>query len=1225
MKTGLKKLNFRKFIIAFVVAFAMFTSSFVGYNFGFNNINNVQASYKQEVSLITNSNFSSYLSGDIPYTPSSWTLLDPTSTTKVTHGIITTFETDFVENAEDYNLEQNANPGTPQTPTTTSSSDAEYKHLMINSYEGANRLGYQSNSFTLEKNSFYAINVVTKTVNNGRASIYLSGLSNDTQAKIENFTTLDEWEQYTIFIATSEFASESVTLDLWLGGSTDGQTSVGTAFFANVNVIRYSESTYSLELYYRNIYNTSENSKYINVELNGTLTTAVTNGDFESYSLPGDTNIIAGFKTLEYNTDPNQPQQLSILAVDGGYQGSLADQEGILNPNNNGTSSENNNVLYMNNIESGYQGIESSDITLAKHTLYRLSIWAKSDSGIGNGATLKLIEQNTQDLEDFTATEQTLSLSNAVTTNAPTNNWSLYTFYIEGHPLKDTVANLQIWMGTESSPTTGYVFIDSIQIQQVSYSNYQTGLSADSHSAEYTYNTSNDYSLVTNGNFNQTQNETANIVYPLTPSDWTITTNDDNFTTEDGINGIVDTQSSEFSNFQTTLLNSENINHRVNVNNPGLTELLQSDTATVANTSNNILVIGNPVDTTQTYTSGSISLSASSYYKIVFTLNTQYTQYTENSGVNVSMESESYTIFDLQNLNTSNNWQTYTVYLYTKDSAAATLNLSLQNATGFAFFDDVYVTSSSEDIFNSATRNVYTNNYVVNLNTEDFSNYLTNSDQLLNTPYTWNVANNSNSNNYYFGILKTDLLSDQTKNTQFLGLPNPLSETNKNVLLISSSEDSYLTASSTLTYTLESGTYYKISVKIKTYSLAQEQGNTQYDSDDQAIPFGAQIKLSAFDESFSGIDTQTYSETNINNWVTYEFYVSPESSTTTSVQVSLGSTTALTSGFVFVDSVELETLEQADYTTAVNSIGSSSTALSLSVLSTTDDTNTETDTTTDNTYSGGFDWLLVSSVLMAAALLVAMIGTAIRRIKITHKPRVKTSYDRRKTIEVEMNKRERIEFRKEIISDLQLEFAEIDQEITEFLDELKLEEEKLKVKQQQRKDHFEQLKQAILIEITTAQTNYDKQVSTLEKPEDKQKVKAEFDKLINKLRLKQASTELKAEVKLHKYAAIEQKREKFLQQQQYRKQLIQEEIDRIEHEIEAIAKEEEIMWSEYRKAKEEAKRAKLEYYAKKRAEKRATKQGKPAKQDEVTTTEESNVDSDQVIEVKDTPTDTDKK
>ena len=46
-----------------------------------------------------------------------------------------------------------------------------------------------------------------------------------------------------------------------------------------------------------------------------------------------------------------------------------------------------------------------------------------------------------------------------------------------------------------------------------------------------------------------------------------------------------------------------------------------------------------------------------------------------------------------------------------------------------------------------------------------------------------------------------------------------------------------------------------------------------------------------------------------------------------------------------------------------------------------------------------------------------------------------------------------------------------------------------------------------------------------------------------------------------------------------RQKYIQEEIARIEKEIEEIAKQEEIMWNEYRKAKEEAKKEKLAYLA----------------------------------------------
>lgn len=104
-------------------------------------------------------------------------------------------------------------------------------YLLINSadVEGlakeSVRVGYVSNSFTLNANSYYKISVMVKVIN-GQASVYLMTDNNisetNVDSKFENIAAstgvmTGGWKRYTFYVKTG-FSSISATLGLYLGG-----------------------------------------------------------------------------------------------------------------------------------------------------------------------------------------------------------------------------------------------------------------------------------------------------------------------------------------------------------------------------------------------------------------------------------------------------------------------------------------------------------------------------------------------------------------------------------------------------------------------------------------------------------------------------------------------------------------------------------------------------------------------------------------------------------------------------------------------------------------------------------------------------------------------------------------------------------------------------------------------------------------------------------------------
>ena len=1221
------KSNIKKVIVSIILALSISLTYFVGLPFFYGNQHVVSAYQSEQTSLITNSNFSSMGSGTPASLGSSWTFNNASNTSTIVNGIINVYNQDntFTNNnsGDNNKYKLNQNPGTVNPTTTAPSGDAAYKHLMINSPTSVARANYTSPSFKLAKSSYYAIEVWAKTsydvilnedtsttIVDARASIYLTGLSNSETIdnNIEYFSTYGEWVKYTMFVSTNAYNEETLNLQFWLGGDNLNLTSKGAMFISEISVWKYNETGYTNAIDTAT-FNSPTGEEYRIVELRGTTYAPFDNANFENED-PLNTDHVVDFETI-YNTTNPLKQAIRVVSTND-YEPSI--NFGVANPGTNGTLN-NENVLFLYSETTSNIGVESKAFTIEKQNFYRLSVWAKSSHG-SNTATLKLVEQNPNDEDDsFSPKTQNLNVSMTGVSNSPeTNNWVLYSFFIEGHALENKDVKLQLLLGTEDNQTSGHVFFDNIVMQTISHTKYSSS-SSSTQNTSMTFNSSNNQFSVVNGAFNLTNNAKDEPIYPLTPRNWTLSAAT-GFDIEQTISGVVNTNTTEWNKFvNDDLANSDLLYKNTPVTNPGQISPLY-------NPINNVLMIGNPLQTTQTYTSNSVSLSSGSYYRFSFTLATQRNT---TGGANVKLVGSDFNLFELPNISTSNNeWETYNVYIRTNKGLSATIELSLVNTTGFAFFDNIELHTSNETEFNTKTNNINQKQFVVNLAKENFELFTYNPEAVNHTPFNWNGSNNVGSGTATFGVLDIDQAFSPHN---FIPNPGVATQTSGNyVLFIASGDaDTNYTVTSPNTFTLSSGEYYKVSVWVKTIGINQHEHKVETNDDDIAYLPGATLKLSNFESQFTAINTELNSTNNLNNWTQYVFYVNPSSSVESQVILGLGHAKALSSGYAYFDEIEITTLTKEEYTSEVESINTNNMLLLTELEQETPD---EEEPADDNKFTGNnFDFLLLSSLITSVAILIAIMGAVIRKInfkKFLPAPKIKTSYDRRKTVEVEMNKKERIAYRQAIIDDLKLEFDEIDNEIKEYLTEYETQKAQLEQKQQERKEYYEQVRQAILVEIQTVKEQYKEESATI--TDEKQKVKAQkvYEKRVKSLEAKEQSTLQKANAKLEKEQEIAQKREVYLARQAYRKQLIQDEIDRIEREIEEIAKEEEKMWNEYRKAKEEAKKQKMEYMAKVRAEKRKSdtkKEHDKIKKSETVNFKDSNITSDDIVEVDENETD----
>ena len=1022
----------------------------------------------------------------------------------------------------------------PSTPLQSSSDKSYFKNLMINSYNGSSAFGYKSNSISLEADSYYSIAVTLythKVTNENKtidptASIYLQGLVDEEselidQVKYENISTLGDWKTYKFYISTED--STSVNLELWLGS--EDATSPGAVFFNNVEIVRYSEAYY--HDFFVNELTDEANDNHNFIELKRDYKAPVSNSSFESVP---DT----AWTKLEQSTSNGIDQISNVVDV---INFNYSDEKTTVTSPGSNCAGENESALFLYNKVSSYQGIESTEIQFKQHSYYKLSFWAKSNCNSGDGATVKLVDKSENPLESASITLATTYTENS---NKFRNDWTQYSFYVYGPATGTKNATIQIWLGTADKPTTGYVFIDDFRLEEIDYTEFKDNSSA-SNAKALNFNGATDNFKVENSYFDKTQNAEESPVYPLAPAGWTKSGNNDNT-----FSGVINTNPTHFD------ANVENYySYGVAPNNPGKLDYMTSN-------DNNVLMIGSISETnSQTYTSTSIDISTSSYYRISFYIKTSYVSLNNNTdaGASVKLTSGTKTLFEYRNIEFDDEqWHKFEIYIKSGSvSYTSNLAFTFEKLNGYIFIDDVKVESSTENAYNNY--GYYQDpaiEYVkVDLSYENFDNRTYNSNLTSQTPNNWTAKEQNDKVVNNTGIIGSndEILND------FSSSPS----NNANVLYIDTTKDVNYYYTSKDTYTFSASTYYKVSVNVLTKNLYQENKK-------DGVNYGASFGLADYDNKnvyITGIDTN-------GEWKTYNLYVCLTTDTTSAIALGLGYTDELTSGFVVFDNLKIETIDEATFASEIANPENNFNAFINHAEETEDDEE-------ESTWENKFDWLIIPSLLTALAIIIAIIGFYVRKINWSRKPKIKTKYDRRKTLDRDIDKREKIALRKQIIAELNEELLAIDKEIEEYnaLAEQQLAQVKEKILQEQ-----EEIKRKKLdIEIRKAEAKAERESKLKENPELVSNAKAEKDYInyINKLDKQEMSLQKQLTATDVKLANVSQGDKAKLNKYLERKEFIKNEIAKIEIEIEEITKEEKTMWEEYKEAKKEAKRQKAEY------------------------------------------------
>lgn len=1032
---------------------------------------------------ISNSDFTG-ASSTKPGEPNSFTAKGEKGSTIA--GVIDTNTDSFANDNEDsYKL--NFNPNTPLF-------SEDSKVLMINNQNLNSSYGYASSNFTLAKNGYYVVSAYVYTQYDeisSTASLYLSStnLDSNENSRIENISTRGIWKEFRFYVKTAS-SDESVNLILYIG-TKDNFKSQGAVFFDNLSAKSLNEAEYYNQLNnikgeYKEISLTSKNVSNLN---------GITNGDFE--------NTNSDFIKLPSSTGVSTAGSVAKVVGIGEYFNS---EDSLIEKNPTSANRLNNNyALLINNAEANYVAFESNEILIEQHKNYKLSIDVKTSNFVNNGANITLTQINPFNSSDYTvATQSFTAINTSSETNSITNNWITYSFFIKGNVFKDSKAKLTLALGDSQTLVKGYTLFDNIILEEITSTDY-TNNSSNANSKTIDFSNISESSSISNGAFNNVTIEDVDKTYPYKASNITITNSNE----EDNFNGIINVNSSNFNKHSYPFVNPVSPNN----SNADLSY-------------NNVLVLANKVSGYQIAKTDNFTVSASSFYKINLSINTQNVI---NSNISVILSSSTETIGQVKNITTNSQWQEIEFYVKSfeeEKSCTLTINFGSENTNnkGYVFIDNAKLTTIEETDYNNATTNSFTK--VCDLSKLDLSIISDNSNNYYYSTPNFTGTKNSTDGNCEAGILNVS--THPTLDVDYVVSPY--------VLTIHNITDAYYSMKST-SYKLTSGNYYKVSVSVKTLFAKQDENNKEFDEEENAIPFGAKIELTGINESFSGIVTE-------NDYETYTFYINATSDTTISFNLSLGDAKALTSGYAFFDNLNIEKIEADDFNTA-NEEKTEEDNKTLIIGSTESDEEEPEDTTTPA--ATNFDWLVLPTLITAIALLIAMVGALLRKLNIKLPVRTNVKdYDRAKTIVKEYERREILKQREERLQALRIKLQEIQGELNATKEEYR---------------SAKSLREEIKIEH--------------------KKIEAKIKEQFKDVTSKQAIEETRR-LKLEAKAKIKQERkEAYLRR---RNELINKYLE-IEKEIEMILAEERLLVQEYKAYKKQLKLEKAEARAKKKSKK----------------------------------------
>ncbi len=942
--------------------------------------------YNQNVSL----NNSDFQQGATPYAQgnslSGWSAIETESNAKgmlidVGKGTNTddgnTDTTIFSANKDKYLL--SSNPGSHGNDSRIMMINSKNKSTDKNvlSYKG-----YRSSSVTLEANSYYVFSVSAKALLNDDdsvcGSIYLNGLKdekdNDILLGYENFTN-STWKEYYFFIATGS-TSQTITLDLYLG-TNSGERSSGAVFFDNVNITRHSQNGF-MEL--------AQNHKYNNVDKKLLRLDSLNSNDcvFLIDELKPTYQLIEGSENYNFNfeDDVASPLGEKWTIVTGGKDNAGAQIVDIRDitqrdfKNLTGYDYVGDNLSYSNNkalvmwtnnneyASDGYVGVKSDDIFVEAHGIYKVSLQMKV-AGMEKGSfTLQVkendyiyttyssyISSNKDDKNYFELKSGKSSGISSNVTNSWTNDYQTVELYIKGHNLYNSFVNLEFWLGDSDTRANGCVVIDDVKVERALYSDYSSA----SNQLELKDSDKNN-DTITNGRFNDTQNDGNEGKYPITVSGWSISKEDDKYNESGAI----------------YLAGNEEYNRLYD----GKYEWAGINPNSDNQTPNNVYMMFNNRPSYQSITSSGYALEANNYYQLSFNYYNQLFGEQTSSPIKVEIIDENDIVLFTKEVSSLDSWQNMVINLHTANQVSRTIKVRISLGTennkveGIAYLDDFDITTITEELFAAADNKAELDNFYLNTisagrTVSDSPAYNLVVDEVYDSNFSTNdcgtIAGIVNGKDNVYGI-----------------------ENQNNLLVITNVVACSSSLKSNYKLKFEASKYYELS-----FDLATIFGNDAGTSDkDHKCKYGVKVQIDGFEAVTRLLGTQELA--------TYKIYYYSETASSPNISFSLVSDCDNTSGTAIITNLNLTESNEYTYSNLANTSDFNKTLFKADVEDAKEE-KPDADTTTETTSDDGSNlWLLIPSLIMAAALIIAIVGIFLRKIKIKKIEKIKKeAYDKK--------------------------------------------------------------------------------------------------------------------------------------------------------------------------------------------------------------------------------------
>lgn len=382
-------------------------------------------------------------------------------------------------------------------------------YLLINSadVEGlakeSVRVGYVSNSFTLNANSYYKISVMVKVMGDSKASVYLMTDNNisetNVDSKFENIgastgVMTGGWKRYTFYVKTG-FSSISATLGLYLGGKDVdiALTDANMVLADGLNGKYVKKAANEYEVYNKNTHkDATETYNYKDSAKGGTvlfdyvikedISESVYNAKTASATASA-ANEYEETKRVEMNLDSfglaTTPDENKPTSPKGWTKTSLTKdtdteqlQSGVIYSTDYKAHSGESCLIipYLNTAGASYYASDAK--TLTKDGFYKISVWAKLSEGHTGKAYITLVATNYGENSKYVDyASQTIEVNST--------EWKEYVFFIKapssdtkidkyGDNAKDLSLKIRLGFGESAdNKASGYVLFDDVLIEKL--------------------------------------------------------------------------------------------------------------------------------------------------------------------------------------------------------------------------------------------------------------------------------------------------------------------------------------------------------------------------------------------------------------------------------------------------------------------------------------------------------------------------------------------------------------------------------------------------------------------------------------------------------------------------------------------------------------------------------------------------------------------------------------